>query len=517
MGSIQCAKALGPHQKKIERSAWGILCALWCRAFAGGSVGGMAGRYLRYQRKLQRIKTSLPQEPAKHLPDNGAAQNSLSKSLPIPCEQPGAVTSLAADMEQSEGLWRSLFGWRHLFRWDVLGSLVPGVFIAVGIGMLSVDWFPHNLLISQTCFSIAALLFIAKTIGHAYTTRGNVLSKIMFCTAICGLVLAVAIFAANAIQSHKPVDAVAKPPKDHGGAPDGDESKSARRAEILATPFEDAWIGVSFQTTDAFMNQFNKMINDKYLEWFKKQGSINTVDNLAQQYLSAAWNSTFGSAWPCSPFGISSDMDFRISLHPPLTLHVSNQSINAICAVKADLFGHEQWLGLSNNGYILDSPAVVTALMPEPQNRGHFSLRFLLTARIMHSLSEGIPSTWRSFMIDTPAEINLAIGSRVCWWPGRFGTQIIDCPGSEPGALQRLKQDSAKAESMFPRKITLTTELIGGPMSIREYTFVPGLDPTIHGTGMYYRWKLTRYDEVKGFMYGGEPPPPSSTQPRGPR
>ncbi len=107
-------------------------------------------------------------------------------------------------MKQPVGLWRGLFGWDTLFRWDVLGALVPGVFIAVGLGLLGIDWFPDNLMISQVCFSVAALMVITKTIGHAHTNNGSVISKVIFCVVLCGITLVIALFTVLAIQSHKP-------------------------------------------------------------------------------------------------------------------------------------------------------------------------------------------------------------------------------------------------------------------------------------------------------------------------
>lgn len=104
---------------------------------------------------------------------------------------------------QRPGLWRSIFGLDTLLRWDVLGALVPGIFITVGLAMLGVEWFPNNLLVSQLCFSVAALMIIAKTIGHASTTKGTLFSKAVFCAVLCGLTLAVALPTLRSIQSHK--------------------------------------------------------------------------------------------------------------------------------------------------------------------------------------------------------------------------------------------------------------------------------------------------------------------------
>ncbi len=78
------------------------------------------------------------------------------------------------------GVWRSIFGWKALFRWDALGAIVPGIFVAVGVGVMSVDWFPYHLLIAQIFFAIGALLCVIKFIG---------IGIMRFCqaTARCGL------------------------------------------------------------------------------------------------------------------------------------------------------------------------------------------------------------------------------------------------------------------------------------------------------------------------------------------
>ena len=104
--------------------------------------------------------------------------------------------------EKGLSLWRSLFGWETLFRWEVLSAIVPGVFIAIGLGMLGVDWFPHHLLISQICFAMAAVLIITKTIGHAWVSKERLLSKIVFCSVLCGATLFGEICVAMAIQAH---------------------------------------------------------------------------------------------------------------------------------------------------------------------------------------------------------------------------------------------------------------------------------------------------------------------------
>lgn len=98
---------------------------------------------------------------------------------------PQPTVGLLVTSVSNKNIWASIFGWRALFRWDVLGAIVPGFFIAVGVGILTIDWFPHNLLIGQMCFFVAGLLVLTKTIGHTVENRGSsVLSRIVFLLVI---------------------------------------------------------------------------------------------------------------------------------------------------------------------------------------------------------------------------------------------------------------------------------------------------------------------------------------------
>lgn len=99
-------------------------------------------------------------------------------------------------------LWSSLFGWESFGRWDVLAVVVPGVFVAVGLGMLGIDWFPHNLLISQICFSVAAIWLVVKVIAYSVKSDSSIRSKLLFSVPISLVVVALALYAVLAIQAH---------------------------------------------------------------------------------------------------------------------------------------------------------------------------------------------------------------------------------------------------------------------------------------------------------------------------
>ncbi|MHB1959754.1 MAG: hypothetical protein ACYCO5_12055 [Acidobacteriaceae bacterium] len=85
----------------------------------------------------------------------------------------------------------------------MLGAIVPGIFIACGIGMLTVEWFPHNLLIAQICFFAAAALCVIKFIGHAIESDGSKRSRFIFAFVLCVIVLVLAIVVVGYVQEHK--------------------------------------------------------------------------------------------------------------------------------------------------------------------------------------------------------------------------------------------------------------------------------------------------------------------------
>src|ERR1700737_5556733 len=101
------------------------------------------------------------------------------------------------------GHLRSHFAWKALFRWDVLGAVVPGIFVAIGIGMLGVDWFPRNLLISQISFAIGALLCLLKFIGHAIESNDARGHRVVFAVIMCGLVVLISSGFIWGVQKHK--------------------------------------------------------------------------------------------------------------------------------------------------------------------------------------------------------------------------------------------------------------------------------------------------------------------------
>ena len=101
------------------------------------------------------------------------------------------------------GVWGSIFGWKTLFRWDVLGTIVPGIFLAVGVGMLTVDWFPHNLLIAQVSFTIALTLLVIKVVGHAIESEGPRVSRGISALFLSLVFITIWWQSTSSIQRHK--------------------------------------------------------------------------------------------------------------------------------------------------------------------------------------------------------------------------------------------------------------------------------------------------------------------------
>jgi hypothetical protein len=101
------------------------------------------------------------------------------------------------------GIWRSIFGWRALFRWDALGAVVPGIFLAAGLGMLGIDWFPYHLLIAQWCFAVAGFLCLVKIVGHAVEWDDTPKSRWVFGLLLGTVCIGGTIWIVYEIQLHK--------------------------------------------------------------------------------------------------------------------------------------------------------------------------------------------------------------------------------------------------------------------------------------------------------------------------
>ena len=102
------------------------------------------------------------------------------------------------------GIWQEHFSWKVLSRWDFLGVIIPGFPVAIGLAMLGVEWFPHNLLISQICFGAAGAILCIKFIAVAVQHEDQqVQSRIVFAIIVCAVLLILTFTAIISIQKHK--------------------------------------------------------------------------------------------------------------------------------------------------------------------------------------------------------------------------------------------------------------------------------------------------------------------------
>lgn len=104
----------------------------------------------------------------------------------------------------SMGIWREHFSWEILSRWDFLGVIIPGFPIAIGLAMLSTDWFPKNLLISQACFGGAAAILSVKFVAISFRAKSqSLLSRVVFSILACIVLITPAYLVIVGVQKHK--------------------------------------------------------------------------------------------------------------------------------------------------------------------------------------------------------------------------------------------------------------------------------------------------------------------------
>jgi hypothetical protein len=124
-----------------------------------------------------------------------------SEETPHPTPWP--ISQIPIANSPNTNIWASFFGWNALFRWDVLGSVVPGIFVAVGFGVLTMDWFPHNLFFGQVSLAVAGVMALTKTIRHALQHPGSPLTRAVFVLAMCAVIVGIDGYVIWKIQAHK--------------------------------------------------------------------------------------------------------------------------------------------------------------------------------------------------------------------------------------------------------------------------------------------------------------------------
>jgi hypothetical protein len=82
---------------------------------------------------------------------------------PVVAEKPVPAKPMVAPVfPEQVPLLRRMFGWDQLISWNFVSNVALGLCVCIGIGMLSVDRFPNNLLISQIAVSVGTALIIIK-------------------------------------------------------------------------------------------------------------------------------------------------------------------------------------------------------------------------------------------------------------------------------------------------------------------------------------------------------------------
>lgn len=75
--------------------------------------------------------------------------------------------------------------WSILFSWPVVGILVP-VLIGIGVGVMSMS--PPEFWIARSCFSLAALILLARVGAWIIYTQSSVVERIIVAFLIFGVV-----------------------------------------------------------------------------------------------------------------------------------------------------------------------------------------------------------------------------------------------------------------------------------------------------------------------------------------
>lgn len=399
------------------------------------------------------------------------------------------------------GIWRSIFGWKALFRWDVLGAIVPGLFIAVVFGMLSLDWFPNNLLIAQACLTIAGTLCVVKTIGHAIEHEGSKANRALFAVVLSAAIIGIDAYTLRVIETRKeprtPIPASSSTssstpttPKSQRPAAAGKNAGHAAPEYNLDNVTEAIWFGFHGSSI-GLASQFQE-VDQSSLGLPSGANSINTVDNLPPGIYEKAWATTFGKILLCDPPNgvIGSGLIVTLSKHPTIAVQIANSSVNgsSSCRLTANLINAiHGYIPITTPGqhvgYILDLPVKGDAF-----GQNAFGFRIYLTGEAVKDFAQGDLPRWRSFAIDDPNEsLQLELT--------RKGDKWLSIPNFE---------------KLLPQRLTLTTDLMaGGPKIVREYELVSKTPRQVargdDASGAFiwvFTWRRIGYSEEKSEFSG---------------
>jgi len=398
------------------------------------------------------------------------------------------------------GIWRSIFGWKALFRWDVLGAVVPGILIAIGIGLLSLDWFPNGLLIGQVCFAIAGILCAVKVVGHAIEQEGSKSNRAFFAVVLCASILGIDAYTLWVIEKHKEPKTAApilgstlsstpNIPNSQSPAAAGKNARHAASTYNLDNVTEAIWFG--FHGSSRGLAEQFREVGQSSLGLPPGANSINTVDNFPPETYDKAWASTFGKMLLCDPAKgvIGSGITVTVSRHPMIAVQIANSSSNGSpCRVAANLInavhGYIPFGNIGQHvGYILDLPAKGNA-----SGGDAFGLRFYLAGDVVREFAQGDLPQWKAFAIDDPNEsIQLQLS--------RKGKEWVSIPNFE---------------ELLPQHLTVATDLmVGGPKIVRQFELVSKTprqiargDDASETFVWAFTWRRNRYSEEKSEFSG---------------
>jgi hypothetical protein len=268
------------------------------------------------------------------------------------------------------------------------------------------------------------------------------------------------------------------------------EIKPANRASNSDNVTEGIWFGIHIEASKTVRDEF-WALDDKFLNQFRKSGSLNTIDRLPPNYAVTGWASTFMKILPCGEEGIStSEISFVISEHPLMVASMANNASQGKCAIRAGVFVPHTGQGVSLVGSDPLPPQQYILEFPVWGAKDSFGLRFHMWSEELKQLNQGYLPLWKSFAIDDANEtIDLQIH--------RKGPRWTPVP---------------RIEQCLPNKILLRTALeSGGPWIVREYKLVSNIPHQI-GRGddasqifiWAFTWQRTGYGEQLNAFAGAD-------------
>ena len=268
------------------------------------------------------------------------------------------------------------------------------------------------------------------------------------------------------------------------------------RASSSDNVTEGVWFGVQMEASHSVRDEF-WALDPKYLNLYRRSGSVNTIDRWSSEFYDTAWKSTFAKFLLCGQHDIvGSSMSFVASEHPLMEVSVANNAApGSICEMRATVYVPHTGAGgiFTGSGawprhqYIFDLPIWGA--------KNVFGLRFHMGSGEIRELNQGFLPSWKSFAIDNAGEkIELHVNRKGADWI----------------PISRL-------DECLPKKILLRTGLESeGPWIVREYELTSHIPRQI-GRGddtsrifiWAFTWRRTGYAEQPNQFAGIDGIPPT--------